>query len=179
MIRRIAVIVGVVWFPTVTALILSSAKASPTRALPIALITTAVLYCWIMTLVYGVCYLWRRWRAEPSLHWPFIVSVVLLIGAYLASATAFPVIAEPMGYVGLKRPAPAQFFIDLSDFMKAWWWLLLPMGVLLLTIRFSSVERRYGVLVAGRRLRWRLRMQWAYLTVLALGTLLARWSIGL
>ena len=51
-----------------------------------------------------------------------------------------PVFAAMFADFGAKLPAPTQFLIDLSDFMKAWWWALAlgAYGVYFITGKYVS-----------------------------------------
>lgn len=133
---------------------------------------------WFVALGLGFFYLVRLRQAKRPWYWPLVFNIPLLLVSYIASALALPVFAATIASVGGHRPAPAQFLIDLSHFLKAWWWVLMIIGYALLGLTSEAINKRYGQPAATRGLRWLMATQIIYLVALGGATLLAQRSIA-
>ena len=71
-------------------------------------------------------------------------------------------------------PAPSQFLIRLTDFLKAYWWALFIMGGFLLRRVFGGLERRAGLAVTSAVLRRLVNIQVGFLVALCVGGLLIK-----
>ncbi len=87
-------------------------------------------------------------KVKSALTYP--VAVILLAVALVNVLLIFviPVFAQMFKDFGSKLPAPTQFLIDVSDFLKAYWWLIagLVYGAYWLGNKFVSTPR-------GRRIK--------------------------
>lgn len=158
-IRRIFLIYGAVFF-VITAAVLFSGKSSA------AGLFSGLLLMWFVALGLGVFYLVRLRQAKRPWYWPLVLNALLLIVSYGAFALALPDLAAAFASVGGHRPAHAQFLVDLSNFMKAWWWVLLSIGYAMLGIASEAIDKHFGQSAATRGLRLLLMGQIIYLVAL-------------
>jgi type IV pilus assembly protein PilC len=96
-----------------------------------------------------------RKKIKSAMTYPVIViSIALLITTFLI-VRVVPVFGEIFKDFGAKLPAPTQFLIDLSDFIRArWYFLLLGIGGVIFGLRTFMRSTR------GRQLcdRWKLKL---------------------
>jgi hypothetical protein len=71
-------------------------------------------------------------------------------------------------------PSPSRFLIKLTDFLKAYWWVLFIMGGFLLRRVFGMLERRAGPAITSAVLRWLVKIQLGFLVALCAGGLLIK-----
>ncbi|MCR6654830.1 MAG: type II secretion system F family protein [Opitutus sp.] len=64
-------------------------------------------------------------KVKSAMTYPIAVIGLAVALVNVLLIFVIPVFAEMFADFGAKLPAPTQFLIDLSDFMKAWWWALL------------------------------------------------------
>jgi type IV pilus assembly protein PilC len=96
-----------------------------------------------------------RKKIKSAMTYPTIViSIALLITTFLI-VRVVPVFGEIFKDFGAKLPAPTQFLIDLSDFVRArWYFLILGIGGTIFGLRAFLRSTR------GRQLsdRWKLKL---------------------
>ena len=96
-----------------------------------------------------------RKKIKSAMTYPVIViSIALLITTFLI-VRVVPVFGEIFKDFGAKLPAPTQFLIDLSDFVRArWYFLVLGIGAIVFSLRTFIRSTR------GRQLtdRWKLKL---------------------
>jgi type IV pilus assembly protein PilC len=96
-----------------------------------------------------------RKKLKSAMTYPVIViSIAFLITTFLI-VRVVPVFGEIFKDFGAKLPAPTQFLIDLSDFIRArWYFMILGIGAVLFGIRTFLRSTR------GRQLsdRWKLKL---------------------
>jgi type IV pilus assembly protein PilC len=96
-----------------------------------------------------------RKKIKSAMTYPVIViSIAFLITTFLI-VRVVPVFGEIFKDFGAKLPAPTQFLIDLSDFIRArWYFMILGIGAVLFGIRTFLRSTR------GRQLsdRWKLKL---------------------
>lgn len=70
-----------------------------------------------------------RGKVKSAMTYPtVIISIALLLSAGLIQFVV-PVFAEMFSGAGQKLPALTQLLVDMSDFVKKWWYVLLPGAV--------------------------------------------------
>src|SRR4029434_1344961 len=96
-----------------------------------------------------------RKKVKSAMTYPVIViSIAFLITTFLI-VRVVPVFGEIFKDFGAKLPAPTQFLIDLSDFIRAkWYFMILGIGGMIFGARFFPRSAR------GRQLsdRWKLKL---------------------
>jgi type IV pilus assembly protein PilC len=96
-----------------------------------------------------------RKKVKSAMTYPVIViSIAFLITTFLI-VRVVPVFGEIFKDFGAKLPAPTQFLIDLSDFIRAkWYFMILGIGGMIFGARFFLRSAR------GRQLsdRWKLKL---------------------
>jgi type IV pilus assembly protein PilC len=96
-----------------------------------------------------------RKKVKSAMTYPVIViSIAFLITTFLI-VRVVPVFGEIFKDFGAKLPAPTQFLIDLSDFIRAkWYFMILGIGGVVFGARFFLRSTR------GRQLsdRWKLKL---------------------
>ena len=170
-VRRILVVYGALLSVITIAVLFSG------RSLAVVFFS-GLLFMWFVALGLGFFYLVRLRLAKRPWYWPFVLNAPLLFVFYIASALALSVFAATFTNVGGHRPAPAQFLIDLSNFMKAWWWVLLTICYAILGLASEAINVCYGPPAAIRGLRWLMAGQIIYLVALGGATLLAQQAAG-
>jgi type IV pilus assembly protein PilC len=63
-------------------------------------------------------------KVKSAMTYPVAVIGLAVALVNVLLIFVIPVFAAMFADFGAKLPAPTQFLIDLSDFMKAWWWAL-------------------------------------------------------
>ncbi len=133
---------------------------------------SGLLLLWLVSLGLGFCFLVRLRQAKCPWYWAFVLNGLLLFVSYVASALALPVFAATFKVIGSRPPAFGLFLIDLSGFMKAWWWVLLTIGYAILALFTEALSKRSGPPAATRGLRRLITGQIIYLLVLGVATVL-------
>ena len=64
-------------------------------------------------------------KVKSAMMYPTIVTIVALTITCFLLVKVVPTFGEIFSGFGAKLPAPTQFLIDLSEWMKKWWWLIL------------------------------------------------------
>lgn len=63
-------------------------------------------------------------KVKSAMTYPIAVIGLAIALVNVLLIFVIPVFAAMFADFGAKLPAPTQFLIDLSDFMKAWWWAI-------------------------------------------------------
>jgi type IV pilus assembly protein PilC len=63
-------------------------------------------------------------KVKSAMTYPIAVIGLAVALVNVLLIFVIPVFAAMFAAFGAKLPAPTQFLIDLSDFMKAWWWAI-------------------------------------------------------
>lgn len=63
-------------------------------------------------------------KVKSAMTYPIAVIGLAVALVNVLLIFVIPVFAQMFSDFGAKLPAPTQFLIDLSDFMKAWWWAI-------------------------------------------------------
>lgn len=63
-------------------------------------------------------------KIKSAMMYPSVVSCVAIVITVFLLLKVVPVFAEIFSGFGAKLPGPTQFVIDLSDFIKKWWYLI-------------------------------------------------------
>jgi type IV pilus assembly protein PilC len=63
-------------------------------------------------------------KVKSAMTYPIAVIGLAVALVNVLLIFVIPVFAAMFADFGAKLPAPTQFLIDLSDFMKAWWWAI-------------------------------------------------------
>jgi len=63
-------------------------------------------------------------KVKSAMTYPIAVIGLAVALVNVLLIFVIPVFADMFADFGAKLPAPTQFLIDLSDFMKAWWWAI-------------------------------------------------------
>ena len=82
-------------------------------------------------------------KVKSAMTYPIAVIGLAVALVNVLLIFVIPVFAAMFADFGAKLPAPTQFLIDLSDFMKAWWWAI-GMGlyaVYLLTGKYVATPK--------------------------------------
>ena len=79
-------------------------------------------------------------KVKSAMTYPIAVIGLAVALVNVLLIFVIPVFAAMFADFGAKLPAPTQFLIDLSDFMKAWWWALAlgAYGVYFITGKYVS-----------------------------------------
>ncbi|MBL9218484.1 MAG: type II secretion system F family protein [Opitutaceae bacterium] len=79
-------------------------------------------------------------KVKSAMTYPIAVIGLAVALVNVLLIFVIPVFAAMFADFGAKLPAPTQFLIDLSDFMKAWWWALAlgAYGVYFVTGKYVS-----------------------------------------
>lgn len=96
-----------------------------------------------------------RKKIKSAMTYPIIVICIAVAITVFLIVQVVPVFGQIFKDFGAKLPAPTQFLLDLSDFMRAYWWAIA--GVL---IGAFFGARTFVRTEKGRRLwdRWKLKM---------------------
>ena len=65
-----------------------------------------------------------RGKVKSAMTYPIAVIALAIALVNVLLIFVIPVFASMFKDFGAKLPAPTQFLIDLSNFMKAWWWAI-------------------------------------------------------
>ena len=63
-------------------------------------------------------------KVKSAMTYPIAVIGLAVALVNVLLIFVIPVFAAMFADFGAKLPAPTQFLIDLSNFMKAWWWAI-------------------------------------------------------
>ena len=63
-------------------------------------------------------------KVKSAMMYPTIVTLVAITITIFLLVKVVPTFGEIFSGFGAKLPAPTQFLIDLSEWMKKWWWLI-------------------------------------------------------
>ncbi|MFA6547043.1 MAG: type II secretion system F family protein, partial [Limisphaerales bacterium] len=63
-------------------------------------------------------------KVKSAMMYPTIVTLVAITITCFLLIKVVPTFGEIFSGFGAKLPAPTQFLIDLSEWMKKWWWLI-------------------------------------------------------
>ncbi|KAF0172440.1 MAG: type IV pilus assembly protein PilC [Limisphaerales bacterium] len=63
-------------------------------------------------------------KVKSAMMYPTIVTLVAVTITIFLLVKVVPTFGEIFSGFGAKLPAPTQFLIDLSEWMKKWWWLI-------------------------------------------------------
>jgi type IV pilus assembly protein PilC len=85
-------------------------------------------------------------KVKSAMTYPIAVIGLAVALVNVLLIFVIPVFAAMFADFGAKLPAPTQFLIDLSDFMKAWWWAI-GLGLYGLWVVFN----KYTATPNGRR----------------------------
>ncbi len=85
-------------------------------------------------------------KVKSAMTYPIAVIGLAVALVNVLLIYVIPVFAAMFADFGAKLPAPTQFLIDLSNFMKAWWWAL---GLGAYAVYF--ITSKYVATPAGRR----------------------------
>jgi hypothetical protein len=140
----------------------------------LAVIHTAMLLFWMVAMYTAQLYFRRRSRTGRPWNHLLLLNHALGGVSYVAWAEVFPVFAGMFKLIGDRRPVPAMIMTDLSHFMKAWWWVLLPIGIAILGLTVDGLERWLGKTTTESGLRLLTVVQVFILAALGVGYLLAR-----
>lgn len=79
-------------------------------------------------------------KVKSAMTYPIAVIGLAIALVNVLLIFVIPVFAEMFDDFGAKLPAPTQMLIDLSNFMKAWWWAILlgAYGVFLFLKKYTS-----------------------------------------
>ncbi|MEW9571172.1 type II secretion system F family protein [Rhodanobacter sp. Si-c] len=64
-------------------------------------------------------------KIKKALFYPIMVVAVAFLVSMIMLLFVVPVFADTFKNAGAALPAPTQFVVAASDFMKSWWWLIL------------------------------------------------------
>ena len=64
-------------------------------------------------------------KIKKALFYPIMVVAVAFLVSMIMLLFVVPVFADTFKQAGAALPAPTQFVVAASDFMKSWWWLIL------------------------------------------------------
>lgn len=85
-------------------------------------------------------------KVKSAMTYPIAVIGLAVALVNVLLIFVIPVFAAMFADFGAKLPAPTQFLIDLSDFMKAWWWAI-GLGLYVVYL----ILNKYVQTPAGRR----------------------------
>ena len=139
----------------------------------VGVILAGLVLMWFVALGLGFFYFVRLRQAKLPRQWPIVLNVALFFVSYSVSAFVLPVFAATFDKISGQRHAPAQFLLDLSNFLMSWWWVLLTIGCAMLGLCTEALSERCGQPAAVRGLRWLTKGQIIYLVALVLATFLA------
>ena len=71
-----------------------------------------------------------RKKVKSAMMYPTVVTLVAISITCFLLVKVVPTFGEIFSGFGAKLPAPTQFLIDLSEWMKKWWWAVL-LGIIL------------------------------------------------
>src|SRR5712691_10195298 len=96
-----------------------------------------------------------RKKVKSAMTYPVIVLCIAFSITTFLIVRVVPIFAEIFKDFGAKLPAPTQFLIDLSDFVRGeWYFLLLGIGSLFFGIR-TFLRSKHGKQFADR---WKLKL---------------------
>jgi len=96
-----------------------------------------------------------RKKVKSAMTYPVIVVCIALVITTFLIVRVVPIFGEIFKDFGAKLPAPTQFLIDVSDFVRAeWYFLLLGIGALIFGVRTFLRSKR------GKELwdAWKLKL---------------------
>ena len=140
----------------------------------VTVILVAIWMLWIIAMCTGLLYFRHRSRTRRPWNRLLLLNHALSCVTYVACAEVFPALAGMFKLVGGRRVMPAVFMTDLSGFLKAWWWVLLPIGIAILGLAADGLERWRGKMTTECGLRLLMVVHILILTQLGLGYLLTR-----
>lgn len=85
-------------------------------------------------------------KVKSAMTYPIAVIGLAVALVNVLLIFVIPVFAEMFKDFGAKLPAPTQMLIDLSNFLKSWWW-----AIALLLYGVYWVTKKYTATPAGRR----------------------------
>ncbi|HLP26728.1 MAG TPA: type II secretion system F family protein, partial [Acidobacteriota bacterium] len=85
-------------------------------------------------------------KVKSAMTYPIAVIGLAIALVNVLLIFVIPVFADMFKDFGAKLPAPTQMLIDLSNFLKAWWW-----AILLLVYGIYWVMKKYTATPGGRR----------------------------
>lgn len=94
-------------------------------------------------------------KIKSALTYPIVVISIAIVITIFLIVRVVPVFADIFASFGKQLPAPTQFLIDLSAFMRGnWWWLILAVGGCIFGLRtFMRTE------IGGRLWdKWQLKL---------------------
>lgn len=94
-------------------------------------------------------------KVKSAMTYPVIVIGIALCITTFLIVKVVPVFASIFADFGAKLPAPTQFLIDLSDFVRGWWWAIILVIVGIVFGIRSWLRTKSG---AETWDRWKLRM---------------------
>lgn len=94
-------------------------------------------------------------KVKSAMTYPVIVICISLLITTFLIVKVVPIFGDIFADFGAKLPAPTQFLLDLSDFMRTFWWLIIGMitGAIFGARAFVRTER-------GRQFwdKWKLKL---------------------
>ena len=66
-----------------------------------------------------------RKKVKSAMTYPVIVICIAVAITTFLIVKVVPIFGDIFADFGAKLPAPTQFLLDLSDFMRTFWWLLI------------------------------------------------------
>ncbi|MDP2137257.1 MAG: type II secretion system F family protein [Candidatus Didemnitutus sp.] len=85
-------------------------------------------------------------KVKSAMTYPVAVIGLAVALVNVLLIFVIPVFAEMFADFGAKLPTPTQLLIDLSDFMKAWWW-----AILIVCFAIFKFMQKYTATPVGRR----------------------------
>ncbi|BFI96772.1 MAG: type II secretion system F family protein [Rhodanobacter sp.] len=64
-------------------------------------------------------------KIKKALFYPIMVVAVAILVSMIMLLFVVPVFADTFKQAGAALPAPTQFVVSASEFMKSWWWMIL------------------------------------------------------
>lgn len=85
-----------------------------------------------------------RKKVKTAMMYPVVVTVVAISITIFLLVKVVPVFGEIYASFGAKLPAPTQFLINLSDFLKHWLFLLLPAAIVAVIAWLRYIKTKRG-----------------------------------
>jgi type IV pilus assembly protein PilC len=96
-----------------------------------------------------------RKKVKSAMMYPVIVICIAFTITTFLIVRVVPIFAEIFADFGAKLPAPTQFLIDLSNFVRSeWYFLVLGIGGVIFSVR-AFVRSKYGKQATDR---WKLKL---------------------
>jgi type IV pilus assembly protein PilC len=96
-----------------------------------------------------------RKKVKSAMMYPVIVICIAFVITTFLIVRVVPIFAEIFADFGAKLPAPTQFLIDLSNFVRGeWYFLILGIGGVIFGVR-TFVRSKYGKQATDR---WKLKL---------------------